>query len=77
MVELGGTYVVVAGPIVVVAMATLSTFEPTPVTKIKPPADTEQTRKIRIVQCQNCGMLVVPKGNGKCPSCQTEISIES
>ena len=60
-----------------VAMATLSTFEPTPVTKIKPPADTEQTRKIRIVRCQNCGMLVVPKGNGKCPSCQTEISIES
>jgi len=31
-------------------------------------------REIRIVQCQKCGMRVVPRSNGVCPSCQTQIS---
>ncbi len=54
--------------------ASSSTVEATALTEITMAADEVRSREIRIVQCQKCGMRVVPKSNGLCPSCQTQIS---
>lgn len=48
----------------------------TTLTETDPAADLVQSREILIVQCHNCGMRVMPKSNGLCPSCQMRISIE-
>ena len=56
--------------------ASSSTVEATTLTEINSATDKVHSREIRIVQCDICGMRVVPKSNGLCPSCQTRIPVE-
>jgi len=53
---------------------TSSSVEAAAMTEINMVTEKVPHREIRIVQCQKCGMRVVPRSNGVCPSCQTQIS---